>query len=1743
VPKKRSQPAKLAPPSATGNAGPQFEAKVGAFYALSLLAGGEPRGLPGAVTRTVAFQQRGSGHPLDDVIVQADNADGSPATLEIQAKRTLTFTASDDEFKDVVSQIWQAAQKPEFGTTRYELAVATARTTTRVEHSCQEVLHWARQLPDGATFAAHINREKFASDDMRNFVAVFRANLGAAGAPTDDETVWRLLRRFQILVFDFESPGSDYEHRARERARSVLKPNQAHRAADLWPVLIDYVGACARAGGSRDRAAIVDKLHTEHGFQFDQRADLQVTTRQLAETALQALDEIKDQVGGVSLARTELVDQAGAALETKRILHIVGAPGVGKSSIMKRLAQQLEPEGRIIVLRNGRIISGGWLPMAHMIGCTVSRDELFNELGCGGGATLFIDNIDLIDEPGDWATVTDLLTGVARSPGWRAVVTGGIGNDEWKTKLPTGLSNADIAVLQVGEITDDETAVLASGNAALAMLLSTSHPARRIARNLFYLSRMVELGSVEPAGAVGIATEMDLAKLWWRYGGGRSENGKFARLKALRTMGAQVIARPARVTFKADDLPSPAVVAELLRFDSLREDIQGATVAFRHDVLRDWTVGFQLHQDNELLTSLAMDKPLPPGLARGFEIAARLALDGDPTGGQWSALLALVERPGCHGSWKRPVLLALPRSEHALALFEQLEGVLLEADGQRLREIIRLMITVEAEPIGSFMARLNLPIALPGGITELVVGKGAGWIWLVVWLASKAKMLPTALIPDVVKIFQTWLISTQNQSNDLNTQIIGLLFEWLALLDEALKPGMWHDWRDVPPSLNIPHLKDTRDNVRLTAFSFAHLNPQAAEAHLVALQADSLRHREADNILRAPAMLVRAAPTALVSFMLNTVIEKEDPDEYYESGSLGPFGLHEQLFSPASPGQGSFFELLEHAPAEGLRLVRGIVEHATEWRRAQYRRQQRAFPHITIPFPDDDRTFEGGASVYHWARGGPPSQVTTSALMALEAWGHRQIEAGRPFEEVLHDILMPNGSSIAFVSVAVDLALSHWQPACDAAWPLAAVPELLMLDDARLRGDVAGINQFAIRPEASHWRVKRADLDARLSRRIGLLQTFECYVFHADPARLDALRAALERACAEIRQKPNDDEDPIKGLHATAERALRMTYAEHWPLVKMTRTDGSEIEARQFQRDPREAQALSAEATRVKSDVRHLNLRLQVQAALLDRDKSTPEIVRRALEWAKGQSVHAESPAGEDDDDDDFERKWDRRAVVMAAVLAARDYDAPDRSDIMGWALPVLQTAAAETSDEYRGNDQIEYNVTAIAALGLVALQLKEQDQTALDVILQLASRPHGAVVVALGRHFAELAQLDPRLPRSLIRITMTSAVHPRRGDDDQENEANRLAYQEKVQTSIALEQSWLRADGEEPAWPSLPAWLSRPRRGIRIGGAGEIDADDDDIDTVPDHYVNEHVLGAMIGHLIPLTLGDVPEWLVALAGHLMLWTDEANGPHGEEDDERDHRPSTWNSHFFDFLGILSVALPHEEMVPLVLEPISRFKDDAFHDAMAEFLRGFDRATFATDTRNPENPVAVRAILADRIRKTWNFKRLAREKGPNSETQAANALNGLFYQERNFFSSGRPNIPANWSGLDASMPVLTALVTEAPGSGYLASLLLNLVDSSPRGALLPFVLKAMTAWCDAYGVDPNFWSEKGVGLRVCGWLDRTFFADPESLTVLGDSVDGLTKCLDILVQSGVAQAREIEERIASVSPHPSLASS
>src|SRR5947209_8403575 len=121
----------------------------------------------------------------------------------------------------------------------------------------------------------------------------------------------------------------------------------------------------------------------------------------------------------------------------------------------------------------------------------------------------------------------------------------------------------------------------------------------------------------------------------------------------------------------------------------------------------------------------------------------------------------------------------------------------------------------------------------------------------------------------------------------------------------------------------------------------------------------------------------------------------------------------------------------------------------------------------------------------------------------------------------------------------------------------------------------------------------------------------------------------------------------------------------------------------------------------------------------------------------------------------------------MAAALAARDYEGPDRSEIVGWALPILNTAIVEKGREYPGNDQIEYNRTAIAGLGFLALYLRDRSVCHRDTLLRLSAYQHLLVLSALGRNFPNLIQADARLPRSIIRVIMAASIHPRRAFSD----------------------------------------------------------------------------------------------------------------------------------------------------------------------------------------------------------------------------------------------------------------------------------------------------------------------------------------------------------------------------------------
>lgn len=1717
-------------PGATGPGGPHFEGKVGAFYLLSLLGSGEPRGLPGARADKIKFQQASSGRPFDDVTVDGSNSDGSKAFLDIQAKTKVNFTRSDTEFADIVRRVWESARKPEFEDSRYELAIAIAPTSTKIEQHCQRVLFWARQVTSGSALFAQIERPGFSSKAMRDFVEAFRHHLTSVGAETDDETVWGLLRRLQILLFDFESPGSDYEMRAKERARAVLAPEQGARAAELWSTLIDKALSLDSAGGETDRISLIRDLEQSKGFAFGERYDLRVPIRKMAESSRDALADIKDDIGGARLSREHIVERAFGFLEQNPVLYVSGASGVGKSALLKQLAEQAQSEGSIVVLAPGRIVGGGWLNVASAIGCNVGRVDLFNDLGCGGNATIFVDNVDQIESAGERSTLHDLLRAVTECTGWRAVLTVRSDNLEWQANLPNAFRALPSTNLRMGDLTDAEAAALRDANPRLAVLLAATHPARAIARNLFHLSRMIRLGATNAQGDAAFANEIDLARAWWRHGGGRSDDGKWERLKLLRGLGGQMLESPGQSAFGADLFES-RTIAELIRLESLREDRAGATVAFWHDTLRDWTIAFLLEEQPDRLKTLDAERPLPAALARGMEIRARLTLDADETGESWLSLLRDVEQDGRHGSWRRPVLLALPRSDNAIALLDRLETPLVADKACRLRELIRLMIAVESLSIAEIVSRLQSPTLDIGNLpTDMVIAAGPSWAPLVCWVVARLDRLPSAAIPDVTKLFQLWLLTTHAQELEINNSIVEALYGWLTRIEEAMRPIAVRDGRDLPEvDLDFGHMQDVNEDVRMTFLSFCHLRPDLAARYLS--ETDPGRHHEARAILRFPGSAARAAPAALVDFALSVIIPKQDALRSRRR-DFGPFGVFDIMdYASLSPGQGPFFELLDHAPAEGLRLVREIVEYATEWYREEWRRDRHSLPVLTIPFPGGPKSFEGSFEIYQWARGGMGPLVAASALMALEAWGHREIEKGRPFSEVLHDVLGPSGSSVSFVCVAVDLALSHWGVVAEAAWPLLASAELLYFDHNRWTRDVAGVARFDLaEPEPAAWKVKRADLVARPSRRCQLTDAIGVLTLEGPVELHGMMSAALGDECKRIESLSHpSDGDALNGLHATAQRALRMSDTRNW-MRKTVTQDGREIQGYQFQPTAEEEARLEEAREPSNANVADLVMRLRLQEALADPAKSNPTIVAEGVAWARTQPT---VPDGEDEDD--FDRKWRARAIVTAAAIAGRDAEGPEREELLAWALPVLQEAATSEDDDLSSyvTKHVWSNTAAIAAVGFAGIYCKSRDTEARDTLLVLASRQEQSILHALGNELSSFSRIDDRFVQSLVRIILGSAVRPRHGDVPEQDQRNREAFAQHVKELIEAEKQWLSGALSQPPWPHLVGWQSRRKRGIRIAPDPFIEEIETEQEAPPEFFIDEHAIGTLASHLLPLSVGEEPDWIISFGRHLMGWTIDANnGPPGDDQHDRENRPCTWNAHFFGFLGTLCAALPFARAQQVFIEPLTHLHDEAYCDAMAWFLRAFDHASLAIGTRQPENAAAVRAVLVERLQRSRMMRYLNDRHSFSTERHLADALNALFFQQPNWASGGRPYIPKKWLGLVEHIPVLMPVVNSAPLSGYLTVMFLSLVESFPCAALASYVVQVFASRCEAYGADPGFWSEHDLGARFCAWFDNALTDDPGTVNVFGQLGAQLGQCLDVMVRAGVPSARTLEARIA-----------
>ncbi|NGO54299.1 NACHT domain-containing protein [Allomesorhizobium camelthorni] len=1699
----------VAPPASTGAAGPQFEAQVCAYYLLAMLRGAEPRGLPGTTFDRVELQRASEGHPLDDIIIHSHDEHGAPAVLEVQVKRAISFAPKDQAFKEIVGQIAAVMQEPKFWSGRHELAVATAQTTRVITGSYQEVLNWARKMGSAASFMARIARPRSANDDMRAFVATLRSHLQAANAAHDDETVWQVLRRLQIHIYDFTAVGSVSENHARDRAADALQPDAKAQAGALWSALIAYALDLATGGGDTTRRGLIDEFRGDFRLEGDRRYG--TIRAAIAEASQQALDDISDTVQGIVLGRAARITSVRAAADAGRFVEIRGDAGVGKSGLLKHLAEEVARESRILVLAPVRVAKRGWSAMRAQFGFDGTVRELLSDLASDGGGWVFIDNLDFFTAE-ERLTVNDVVRAAADVPGVIVITTSrrrfGLDEPSWLPEDAIArLGRSDVVL--VGELSEDEIAELREAEPRLHALLATDHPAREVTRNLFRLSRLVQAPEDKPEPR----SEADMAELWWRTADGADDVTQRERARLLRGLAA--------LSLKGDQIFDvaaypPAAIDALIETESLL-DLGDDRVAFRHDVLREWAIA-NLLVNPESLDELPIEQTASPALARGLELAARLALEKARDPDHWRVILEAVSGAEAHPSWRRAVLLAIAHSEIAGEVVPLMAETLLVNDAALLRELIPVMMSVDVLPMRDMYVAAGVDAsAIPD---TLSIPSSPGWIFLVQWLLQLGNDVPAAAMPEVVDLFVGWCSIGLFVPEPLTLAVLARFEIWLVEIEKSNDAESWRENRTVFGGvLARKDLTRIEEDLRTYFSLLANRVPELAKEYLRSVQ--TLRRKEDvyAKLLEFSGTLAQAAPEGLAAITLDALVRPEqDASERSDRWFDDAFTHTDHEFLPASPAQGPFFDLLTHAPTVGLQLIRNLIDKAIEF----HARGEAAEDHnpIVIEHPDGARRFPW-LITYGWSRTSHYYSIT-SALMALEAWAHVRIEKGDAIDAVIADIIGSPDAPAAYVLVVVDILLSHWPASRAAAVPYVACPELLSIDLGRPMQegvelpDIFGLNALQKEPSGP----KLEALRRRVSRRVSLDHLLLRYATNEEWNDLREKATSLLTKAVD-RLGPYQPGDDLSNPRLMAFHALNMLDPANYVEAELERGDGSKVPVRQFV--PPEAEAKHFEPQQKEAIQRNSDFQsVTTVIAVIDHpERSSSATAETLADWAQKEKSR-------DPDDEDKTDVVDQ-AVVGAAMVAMRDGTPELRKRVAHWAEGVFARALAGEPDVGRRiRSGMLYNPVAMAFAGRV-FALRDCTPTRDDFkrLLDMASADPAAAHGA-GPAAGVLRALDVRLARAVLRVAFAACVrvwHAWNASDTAKAAADE-ALRVALNDTIDAELTWLCSGGDEPAWPTFPpeAVRSRSRRGIRIGAPRE---DKLAHKRDPRNVFVDHQAAALWLRTLWQPAEANRDWLRDLHSTYAAWTLSANGAGFAEEEETAERPSEWNSIFFAVMANCLPGWPQAD-VETTITPILALQDERFYGVSAEFLRSLDAVFFNNASIEPAVAVAVRAKFAERLERSYGWRRLRGTKSDGIELHLGPAVAVHFFSDHHFGQA--PKCYLFEKAIDPSLvfvPVLQKLAVTAP-SPFVAIIALNWLEVAPQLAQAPLLLALTAAALEVYPDDRSFWIDHGIGRRVSKWMDAVRVSHPEAFAPNADARPEIDRLLAKLVAVGVVEARRLE---------------
>lgn len=1471
-------------PELAGGEGFTFEGDAAAFYLTALLAEAYAPGIDDRTVVRVSVQQHDFGEPLDDVIVDFEEAAMNPARLSLQVKRSLTISdaRTNTDFRDIIRKSWATLKKSDFriNADRYGTAVGTV--TPAKERALRTLCDWARESLTADHFDARFTQGGSASEDIKavknDVVALLEET---KRAPCTGEEVHRFLAHFVLIQFDFLREGATDPPDAINRIRDCLAPDEAAKAPLVWSKVVQLARASAGKSGQFDRARLVQLISPVARLRG--APSLHLDLDKVTELAKSYANLIPDDVGGTKLDRALLIENLDAKLTTARVVQVRGLPGSGKSVLVRRAVQRAIECGPVLFLKAEQLEGTSWISYATSQGLSgAPLEQLLVEIGAAGTPILFIDAIDRIEKDHQ-PIVLDVILAIMGSPlldNWQVVVSlRDNGIEALHNWLGHFLDVLKIETLEVGQLSDQEAETLAKAKPHLRPLLFGSPQAKEIVRRPFFAKVLNQSHVADPSSPTfAPQSELDLIENWWRRGG-YNESGQSAieRQRALLDL-AHVRARQLSQPVNLSQLTSVAHIDDLRSGGILQNAREGISVRFAHDIFFEWAFFHVLAERGARWMEEIKVCGEPPAVARVVELVSQWEY---ARGEDWPAYLAQTEGSELRAQWLRAWLVG-PLGTSRFEVDEDQFATAVFADDFRLfRKALVWFQAEKTSPNGNILAG-DLPQEQRQRFADLLGWPSdfAAWRRLIAFILRRISDIPQRLYPEIVAIFEVWQNALADLRNPTSRDLLQQCASWLAAID-AISTANGPDensayWEKVPgldalrKSLGQLLLRSSRgeptfaadylqrvsnsERIRDDAFhdiiAYSPILAQSLPRSVVGLSLAFLREELPDEQVAREKQELHDTAEWHKAVLAKPETERSRQEKMALSGrfylrTVGDFSYHDwerlsihddhRSFWPPSPLREPFHSLLQSSPDEALRLFQEICNHAmTAWRqlhRHSHHRGGTPIP-LELTFPWGTQGFWGTDREYLWFRSTCAPKAIVCGFMALEEWCFAELARSRPVDELIQQIVEGN-ECIAILGIASMLVL-HTETVSEATLPLVTSQCLLAADHNRWAQDLsptASLIGFTSRTDRPHIEAIQA-ANARPARKRQLSWMVPRFVFATGPIRDRAREAILNFKNDLPYQYEEHRNNPRAREHLTAQA---LEYAEladpqNYQAYR-TKEDSDQIAIVHVSPSAAKPENV-ARAEEASKRLMQTGLWTWASKSFEEKTLSDTYTVGGAIALAREADANDLFEHSNEENEEDL-LGMRRGAVAATAAIALNFRDGRTQEDLE-WARDVLRRAIRlpEKPDlMWSPGSIIPWHQAIYVARGLAAdLREGTAAQGAARDLLGLIAHPLEVVSLAALEEACKLWPKDPKLTWAALILAFSLCHVPPRPRDQARQHGEALHSSSEAQASVDAALAFYENGS---GWASLPlpppAWVKvEPGKGRRGHQSYEdYDADD----------------------------------------------------------------------------------------------------------------------------------------------------------------------------------------------------------------------------------------------------------------------------------------------------------------------------